>query len=103
MATEPAISAAVRSAGRELTISIGSGRGTGTVWLFGFEPARSTRVEGGENAGATISEVNVVRSITRLADWRGRTLLLRATPPAGTRFAVILQRADGTIAAAAST
>jgi hypothetical protein len=41
--------------------------------------------------------------MTRLADWRGRSLQLHAKPPAGARFAVILQRADGTIAAAAST
>jgi len=103
IATEPLISAAVAGAGQELTITIGSGPGTGTVWLFGFEPAHSTRVRGGENACATVGEVNVVRSITRLADWQGRSLQLRAGRPAGTRFAVILQRADGTIAAAAST
>ena len=105
IAAGPLISAAIRGAGRELTITIGSapGSGAGTVWLFGFDPARSTSVQGGENAGETLSEVNVVSSITRLGDWRGRSLQLHTSPPPGTRFAVILQRADGTIMAAAAT
>jgi hypothetical protein len=105
IAAGPLIPVSIRAAARELTITVGAGASvsTGTVWLFGFEPARKTNVQGGENAGATLSEVNVVSSITRLGDWRGRTLQLHASPPAGTRFAVILQKPDGTIEAAAST
>ncbi len=103
IATATVIPASIHSATRQLTITIGSGTGAGTVWLFGFDPVRRTSVAGGENAGATIGEVNVVSSITRLGDWRGRTLRLQAPPPAGARFAVILQEADGTILAAAST
>jgi hypothetical protein len=87
----------------ELRIFIGSGRGAGTVWLFGFNPARTTAVRGGENAGATVGEVNVVRSITRLGDWRGRRLELHTRPPAGTEFAVLVQSPDGLILAAASS
>lgn len=82
---------------------IGSGRGAGTAWLFGFDPARKTAVRGGENAGAAISEVNVVRSVTRLGDWHGRWIALRVRPPAGTRFAVVLQGADGQVLAAAAS
>jgi hypothetical protein len=107
IATAPLIPASIRSDTRQLTITIGPGPGPGdsaaTVWLFGFEPLRRTSVEGGENAGAVIGEVNVVSSITRLGTWRGRTLRLHVPPPAGARFAVILQKADGTILAAAST
>jgi hypothetical protein len=103
VAAGPVIPASIRGVAQGLTITIGAGTGAGTVWLFGFDPARRTSVEGGENAGATISEVNVVSSITRLGDWQGRSLRLRTRPPAGTRFAVILQGADGTILAAAST
>ena len=99
------VPASIRGAARELTITIGSapGGGAGTVWLFGFDPMRKTSVQGGENAGATISEINVVSSITRLGDWRGRRLQLHARAPTGTRFAVILQKADGIIVGAAST
>lgn len=103
IAAGPVVSAFIRGAARDLTITIGPGRGAGTVWLFGFNPLRTTSVQGGENAGATIREVNVVSSITRLADWRGGKLQLHASQPAGARFAVILQRADGAILAAAST
>lgn len=105
IAAGPPVPASIREAARELTVIIGSasGGGSGTVWLFGFDPMRKTSVHGGENAGATISEINVVSSITRLADWRGRSLQLHAPAPTGTRFAVILQKADGTIVGAAST
>lgn len=103
IAVAPLIPVSIHRAGQELTVTIGSGAGMATVWLFGFDPMRRTSVQAGENAGATISEVNVVSSITRLGDWRGRGLQLHARPPAGTRFAVILQGADGTIEAAAST
>lgn len=103
MAAAPPIPASVRADARGLDVTIGSGTGAGTVWLFGFNPVRTTRVQGGENAGASITEVNVVSSMTRLGDWRGHSLRLHANPPAGTRFAVILQEVDGTILAAAST
>jgi hypothetical protein len=102
IAAEPVIPASVRDTDRGLAITIGAGEGAGTVWLFGYVPARSTRVQGGENAGATIREVNVVSSITRLGEWRGRKLRLQARAPAGTRFAVVLQGTDGAILAAAA-
>ncbi|MGH8181324.1 MAG: DUF1223 domain-containing protein, partial [Steroidobacteraceae bacterium] len=99
----PPIAAAIRGTAQGLTVTIGSGTGAATVWLFGFDPVRTTRVQGGENAGASITEANVVSSITRFGDWRGGALRLQGNRPAGTRFAVVLQRADGTILAAAST
>lgn len=92
----------LRRSPRALSVLIGSGKGSGTVWLFGFDPARTTAVLGGENGGATLSEVNVVRSITRLADWRGQRIELHTPPPAGARFAALVQSADGVILAAAA-
>lgn len=103
IAAAPPIPASIRVDARELDVTIGSGIGAGTVWLFGFNPVRTTRVQGGENAGASITEVNVVSSMTRLGDWRGHALKLHTNLPAGARFAIILQRADGTILAAAAT
>ena len=103
IATAPFVPAAIRGGAQELDITMGTGSGAGTVWLFGFRPVSSTRVQGGENAGATVREVNVVSSITRLGDWRGRALHFHLRPPAGVRFAVILQQADGGILAATST
>lgn len=103
IAAAPPVAAAISGTAQGLTVTIGSGTGAASIWLFGFDPVRTTRVQGGENAGASITEANVVSSITRLGDWRGRALRLQSHPPAGTRFAVVLQRADGTILAAAST
>lgn len=102
IAAQPVVTASIRGGAQGLTVTIGSGTGAGVLWLFGFDSERRTRVQGGENAGATVREVNVVNSITRLGDWRGRTLRLHTRPPAGTRFAVILQGPDGAILAAAS-
>ena len=103
LAQEPVIPASIRFGGRRLTVTIGAGLGTARLWLFGFDAARTTRVQAGENAGATISETNVVSSITNLGEWRGQVLRLDIAPPAGTRFAVMLQKSDGQILAAAST
>lgn len=100
---EPVIPSSIRFGAQRLTITIGTGAGTGSIWLFGFDPARTTRVQGGENAGATIEEVNVVNSIMNLGEWRGNTLRIDVRPPVGARYAVIVQRADGRILAAAST
>lgn len=104
IAAEPVVPASIRGGAKGLIITIGAGKddAKGAVWLFGFDPVRRTSVQGGENAGATLSEVNVVRSISRLGDWRGRMLRLQTSRPAGTRFAVIVQNGDGTILAAAS-
>lgn len=85
-----------------LTVKVGSGGGHGVVWLFGFDPEHTTAVSGGENTGATIREVNVVRAIMRLGGWRGRSSQFITRAPAGKKFAVILQRGDGVMLGAAS-
>ncbi|MHB8814303.1 MAG: DUF1223 domain-containing protein [Steroidobacteraceae bacterium] len=98
-----AVPIAIGGTAQGISVDIGSGQGAGTVWLFGFNPSSTTSVRAGENAGAMISEVNVVRSITRMGEWHGRQLELHAPLQPGTGFAVILQNADGTIRAAASS
>lgn len=85
----------------QVSVHVGPGTGAGTVWLFGFDPERTTRVRGGENGGATLTEVNVVRSITTLGTWNGNALQKEIPAPAGTKFAVLVQRPDGEILAAA--
>lgn len=103
IAADKAVPVAIRRTPRGLSVFVGSGAGSGTVWLFGFDPVHDTAVLAGENGGATIREVNVVRSILRLGDWRGRSIELYSHTPAGPRFAVVLERADGVILAAASS
>lgn len=102
IATGTFIPATIAGGAADLAVTIGSGSGAGTVWLFGFSPMRTTSVPRGENAGATVSEVNVVSSITRLGEWRGGAFKVRVHPPAGARFAVVVQQASGAILAVAS-
>jgi hypothetical protein len=85
-----------------LALRIGPGKDTGSVTLFGFDSEHTTKVLGGENGGATLSEVNVVRSITQLGAWTGQPVFRKLRPPAGEKFAVLLQKPDGTILGAAS-
>jgi hypothetical protein len=91
----------VNAANGELSVHVGPGTGIATVWLFGFDSERTTKVRGGENGGATLTEVNVVRSITKLGSWNGQPLERSIRAPPGTNFAALLQRSDGTILAAA--
>jgi hypothetical protein len=91
----------VSTSNGRVSVQIGSGSGIATVWLFGFDPERTTKVRGGENGGAALTEVNVVRSITELRSWNGQRLVQSIQVPAGTKFAALLQRSDGTILGAA--
>ena len=97
IAAGAAIPVSVTADARGLSVHIGAGRDTGAISLFGFDPARTTKVLGGENGGATLSEVNVVRSITPLGNWTGQPMDLKLSLPAGEKFAVLLQKPDGTI------
>jgi hypothetical protein len=87
-----------------ITVTIGStdATGKGQIWLFGYDPKHVTQVGGGENGGATIKEVNVVRSMSSLGTWIGGIESFSVPRPAGLRTAVILQKPDGTIVAAAT-
>jgi hypothetical protein len=87
-----------------ITVSIGAGtlQKSTTIWLFGFDASRTTAVGGGENGGATITEVNVVRSIATLGKWIGASETFTIPHPAGEHVAVLLQQSDGTILGAAA-
>jgi hypothetical protein len=96
------VSVAISANAGELSVHVGQGQDKGTIWLFGFDPNHTTHVLGGENGGATLSEVNVVRSISRLGIWNGQAMTLSIRPPAGETFAILVQKQDGTIIGAAS-
>jgi len=57
--------------GGRVSIEIGSGSGSGRVLLIGFDHDHRTAIGRGENAGRTLDEVNVVRSIRSVGDWSG--------------------------------
>jgi hypothetical protein len=96
-AAAPAATVKIAAKGSMLTIDLGDGFGNGTIWLFGFDPAHTTQIGGGENGGATVAEANVVRSISSLGQWAGAAMRYTMPRPAGERVAVIVQEADGTI------
>ncbi len=70
--------------------------------LVGFDAMHVTQVGAGENAGRTLTEVNVVRSVKELPGWKGAAMSLVVDRPAGARVAVLLQGGDGRVLAAAA-
>ncbi len=91
------------AAGTMLSISIGNAPGSGTLTLIGYDSSHTTPVNGGELAGATITETNVVRSITALGPWTGGAAnAMTISRPAGEHVAILLQAANGAILGAAS-
>jgi hypothetical protein len=87
--------------GDTVSIAIGAGSGAGTVWLIGYDSEHTTRVGRGENAGETLRESNIVRSLQAVGAWQGEKLEVTRGVPAGEKLAVIVQSADGKILGAA--
>jgi hypothetical protein len=50
------------------------------IWLLSVDPRHVTNVGRGENRGATLTNINVVRSVERLSTWNGEAA--RLTVPA---------------------
>jgi hypothetical protein len=67
------------------------------ITLIGYDASHKTQVGGGENAGAAITETNVVRSVQDLGPWSGQEMSLSTAHPAGAALAVILQTRTGAI------
>jgi len=89
-------------AGGQITLEVGAGHAPqGSLLLIGYDTEHRTKVARGENAGSTLTESNVVRGLSRVADWTGGAITVQAMPPAGERFAAILQAPDGKVLAAA--
>lgn len=93
--------------GPMLTIKVGDAANapalTGAkIWLFGYDGSHTTQIGGGENGGATIHEVNVVRSIMPLGNFTGIASTYTMPKPLGEHVAVLLQGANGQILGAAS-
>ncbi|MDE8346130.1 MAG: DUF1223 domain-containing protein [Acidocella sp.] len=83
--------------GQTVSLTIAAGTGPATIWMFGYDTTHSTSIGGGENDGATITEANVVRSITRLGPWNGAETTMTMSHPAGAHVAVLLQSPTGAV------
>jgi hypothetical protein len=79
----------------------GSGEGSGDLLLIGFDSRHTTTVARGENAGRTLLESNVVRSVASLGSWAGSAVARTAATPRGEHLAGLVQAADGRILGAA--
>jgi hypothetical protein len=85
----PIVSA--EQSGGEVHVSIGAGKGEGTVWLLHVDPEHVTQVGQGENGGRTLRNVNVVRGIERIGAWHGAPVTFKADADTGGGYAVIVQ------------
>ncbi|MFV0280513.1 MAG: DUF1223 domain-containing protein [Rhodoblastus sp.] len=64
------------------SVDIGAGADeNAAVWLMEVEPSVTVKVGRGENAGHTLTYVNVVRKMTRLGAWQGRPAHFEAPAP----------------------
>ena len=99
--SDTTVSLRVRREGGTLDIGIGAGLGRGQLLLVGFDARIVTNVRRGENAGRSIVQANVVRSVEAVAEWDGSALTLAKPVPLGERTALILQAEDGRILGAA--
>ncbi len=92
----------IQTSRRGARVSVGSGsafREPADVWLVRYDPTRrEVRVRAGDNAGKTVTHMNVVRELVRLGSWNGR-LRSYAVPPAsatpGLHSVVLVQGAKG--------
>jgi hypothetical protein len=101
--TRMAVQASLAVGGNALSIKVGTGQGQGRLWLVTFDRQHETSVKRGENAGRTIVNVNVVRSLVPVGSWSGSPLVLSLPLPSiGSDAAILLQGADGQILGAAS-
>jgi hypothetical protein len=84
-------------------ITLGPGGGVpAAVVLIGFDRRRVTAVGRGENAGRTLTHVDVVRSLEEVGQFDGRVGAIEASLPAQCdRVAAIVQARDGRILGAA--
>ena len=69
--SELPVALGVRFQNLSLVIEVAAGEGPADVWLFAVRRRAVVSILGGENRGATLNFVNVVRAIRRVGSWDG--------------------------------
>ena len=65
------------------------------IFLVRITPEATTNIPRGENAGRTISYVNVVEEMTWIGDWNGRSdINVHASFKGGSKYVVLVQAKD---------
>jgi len=78
--------------------TVGMGTGTADVWLVRYDPrVVQVPIARGENGGTTLPHKNVVKSLTRLGRWAGKSATYNLPPLTDTnlRDAVLVQAGPG--------
>ena len=91
----------VGHSGGSVSVSVGAGGGHGRILLIGFDPHHETQVGRGENAGHTLTESNIVRSMRVIGSYDGAAVSVSAPRGAGADAAVLVQGDDGRMLGAA--
>lgn len=85
--------------GNQVTVGAGKGpvQGGATVWVVRYDPRTiDVAINAGENGGRTIPHRNVVRDLTRLGQWQGKSASFTLpSAPAGLATAVLVQQGKG--------
>jgi hypothetical protein len=101
--TSGTLSVSLAADGSSLSTRIDAGAGSGRLLWIVYDLQHETRVRGGENAGRTLVNTNIVHSIEEIGTWNGEAVALsRPQPDAGTGAALLVQAADGAIVGAAA-
>ncbi len=64
-------------------VAAGESNGPSDIWYIVYEKHRRTEVDAGENAGRTLTNHNVVRTLRNLGPWNGQAMQLELPQPDG--------------------
>ena len=95
-AKEPPLDIGVVRDGTGATITLPvRAKAAGDVFLAEYAPLRNVKIERGENAGETITYVNIVTRIVKVGVWNGSATSLRVDLPAGGELAAAILVQEG--------
>lgn len=97
-AEEPMLDLTLSTSGDTLNIQVSanvSGLPGAEIFLVRVIPEATTSIKRGENAGKTISYVNVVEEMTWIADWNGRSNVeVGASLDSDSQYVILIQAKD---------
>lgn len=101
-APEVAVSISPEQGGWHVSVQGRAASGPATVRVLSFDEIDRTAVRGGENGGAELTEIHVVRSVGSLGAWTGAPMDAHVPSGPGAHIAVLVQQSDGTMLGAGS-
>ncbi len=73
VAQSEAVSGTPKIVAEKASVSLGAGKGNGTLWLIEYDPATHVVAIGsGENSGRKLPHRNIVRKLSKLGTWNGQ-------------------------------